>query len=100
MKGKGGDNLRNICTVTGAQVLPRGNKLFELKGTEKEVQHAELLMKRRVVCTLINLFCIRNCYTLVTEQLCKYGSSAKQQTVKTLLTPEALEFHGYCVQHL
>lgn len=48
VKGKGGDNLRNICTVTGAQVLPRGNKLFELKGTEKEVQHAELLMKRRV----------------------------------------------------
>lgn len=48
----------------------------------------------------INLFCIRNCYTLVTEQLCKYGSSAKQQTVKTLLTPEALEFHGNCVQHL
>ena len=51
VKGKGGDNLRNIYTVTGAQVFPRGNKLFELKGTEKEVQHAELLMKRRVVCT-------------------------------------------------
>ena len=51
VKGKGGDNLRNICTVTGAQVFPRGNKLFELKGTEKEVKHAELLMKGRVVCT-------------------------------------------------
>ena len=51
VKGEGGDNLRNICTVTGAQVFSQGNKLFELKGTEKEVQHAELLMKRRVVCT-------------------------------------------------
>ena len=47
--GKGGDNLRNISTLTGAQVLPRGNKL-ELRGSEEEVKQAELLLKRRVVC--------------------------------------------------
>ena len=47
--GKGGDNLRNISTLTGAQVLHRGNKL-ELRGSEKEVKQAELLLKRRVVC--------------------------------------------------
>ncbi|KAL9950375.1 hypothetical protein ACROYT_G042863 [Oculina patagonica] len=46
--GKGGDNLRNISTLTGAQVFHRGNKLYQLKGTEKGVKHAELLMKRRV----------------------------------------------------
>lgn len=48
--GKGGDNLRNISTLTGAQVFPRGNKLYELRGTEKGIKHAELLLKRRVVC--------------------------------------------------
>ena len=54
--GKGGDNLLNISTVTGAKVVPRGNKLYELKGTEKEVQHAELLLKRRVVCINLSVF--------------------------------------------
>ena len=48
--GKGGDNLRNISTLTGAQVFPRGNKLYELRGPDEGVKHAELLLKRRVVC--------------------------------------------------
>jgi len=48
--GKGGDNLLNISTLTGAQVFPRGNKL-ELRGPEEGVKHAELLLKRRVVCS-------------------------------------------------
>ena len=48
--GKGGDNLRTISTLTGAQVLPRGNNLYELRGSEKEVKKAELLLKRKVVC--------------------------------------------------
>lgn len=48
--GKGGDNLRNISTLTGAQVLLRGKNLYELRGSEKEVKQAELLLKRRVVC--------------------------------------------------
>ena len=48
--GKGGDNLQNISTLTGAQVLPRGKKQYELRGSEKEVKQAELLLKRRVVC--------------------------------------------------
>ena len=48
--GKGGDNLRTISTLTGAQVLPRGNNLYELRGSEKEVKNAELLLKRKVVC--------------------------------------------------
>ena len=56
VKGKGGDNLHNICTVTGAKVLSRGNNSFELKGKKKNVQHAELLMKRRVVCTHLIVF--------------------------------------------
>ena len=47
--GKGGDNLRNISTLTGAQVLRRGNNLYELRGSEKEVKNAELLLKRKVV---------------------------------------------------
>jgi len=46
--GKGGENLRNISTLTGAQVVPRRNKL-ELRGSAKGVKHAELLLKRRVV---------------------------------------------------
>ncbi|KAJ7323742.1 Far upstream element-binding protein 3 [Desmophyllum pertusum] len=46
--GKGGDNLKNISTLTGARVFSRGNQLYELRGTEKGVQHAELLLKRRV----------------------------------------------------
>ena len=50
MTGKGGDNLRNISTLTGAQVFHRGNKRYELRGSEKEVKQAELLLKRRVVC--------------------------------------------------
>ena len=49
--GKGGDNLRNISTLTGAKVFSRGNKQYELKGTAKGVKHAELLLKRRVVCS-------------------------------------------------
>jgi len=47
--GKGGENLRNISTLTGVQVVPRGNKL-ELRGSETGVKQAELLLKRRVVC--------------------------------------------------
>ena len=47
--GKGGDNLQNISTLTGAEVFHRGNKLYELRGSEKEVKQAELLLKRRVV---------------------------------------------------
>jgi len=46
--GKGGDNLRNISTLTGAQVFPRGNKRYELRGSEIGVKHAELLLKRKV----------------------------------------------------
>ena len=48
--GKGGDNLRNISSLTGAQVLPRGKKRYELRGSEKGVKQAELLLKRKVVC--------------------------------------------------
>ena len=64
--GKGGDNLRNIRTLTGVQVLPRGNRL-ELRGSEEEVERAELLLKLRVVCN--NLFITRKLLLLLFKQV-------------------------------
>ena len=61
--GKGGDNLRNISTLTGAQVLPRGKKHYELRGSEKGVKQAELLLKRKVVCkSVASLLLVKCCY--------------------------------------
>ena len=63
--GKGGDNLQNISTLTGAQVLPRGNKL-KLRGSETGVKQAELLLKLRVVCNRpLQLYITRKMFLLL-----------------------------------
>ena len=49
VSGPGGDNLRNVSTVTGAEVSALGGHQLYITGEKKRVQHAEYLLKNRVV---------------------------------------------------
>ena len=49
VNGPGGDNLRNISTLTGAEVTGNAAHGLYVTGAEKKVQHAEFLLKNRVV---------------------------------------------------
>ena len=48
VRGPGGDNLRNVSTLTGAEVRQREDQLY-VRGEKKEVQHAEYLLRTKVV---------------------------------------------------
>ena len=51
VNGPGGDNLRNVSTVSGAAVttaVDAGRKLY-VTGDNKKVQHAEYLLRSKVV---------------------------------------------------
>ena len=49
VRGPGGDNLRNVSTVTGAKVTQLGDQELYVRGEKKKVQHAEYLLRTRVV---------------------------------------------------
>ena len=50
VNGPGGDNLRNVSTVSGAEVtaVDAGRQLY-VTGDNKKVQHAEYLLRSKVV---------------------------------------------------
>lgn len=49
VRGPGGDNLHNVSTVTGAEVSSVGDHQLYVKGEKKKVQHAEYLLRTKVV---------------------------------------------------
>ena len=49
VRGPGGDNLRNVSTLTGAKVRQLGDQELYVRGEKKNVQHAEYLLRTRVV---------------------------------------------------
>ena len=53
VSGPGGDNLRSVSTVTGAEVTPGAGHRLYVTGANKKVQHAEYLLRSRVVSYLV-----------------------------------------------
>ena len=49
IKGPGGDNLRNVSTLTGAEVSQLGDQELYVRGEKKKVEHAEYLLRTKVV---------------------------------------------------
>jgi len=49
VRGRGGDNLRNVSTLTGAEVSQREDNQLYVRGDKKEVEHAEYLLRTKVV---------------------------------------------------
>ena len=49
VRGPGGDNLQNVSTLTGAQVSQVGDHQLYVTGEKKKVQHAEYLLRTKVV---------------------------------------------------
>ena len=49
VRGPGGDNLRNVSTLTGAEVSQREDHQLYVRGKKKEVEHAEYLLRTKVV---------------------------------------------------
>ncbi|XP_020632587.1 uncharacterized protein LOC110069400 [Orbicella faveolata] len=47
VRGPGGDNLRNVSTLTGAEVSQLENYELYVTGEKKKVQHAEYLLRTR-----------------------------------------------------
>ena len=47
--GKGGDNLRNISTQTGAKVVRKQGEVYIASGTEEQRQQAKVLIKIIIV---------------------------------------------------
>ena len=53
IRGPGGDNLRNVSTLTGAEVSQLGDQELYLRGEKKKVEHAEYLLRTKVVSCLL-----------------------------------------------
>lgn len=49
VSGPGGDNLRNVSTLTGTEVSRLGDHQLYVTGEKKRVQHAEYLLRSKVV---------------------------------------------------
>lgn len=49
IRGPGGDNLRNVSTLTGAEVSQLGDHELYVTGEKKKVEHAEYLLRTKVV---------------------------------------------------
>lgn len=49
VNGPGGDNLRSVSTITGAEVTRGVAHRFYVSGDKKKAQHAEFLLRRKVV---------------------------------------------------
>jgi len=48
VNGPGGDNLRSVSTITGAEVTRGVAHRFYVSGDKKKAQHAEFLLRRKV----------------------------------------------------
>ena len=60
--GKGGDNLRNISTQTGAKVVRKQGEVYIASGTEQQRQQAKVLIK--IIIVSIHQYGIYFCCTL------------------------------------
>ena len=47
--GKGGDNLREIVTLTGARVIHKGGEVYITDGTEEQKEQAKVHIKSKIV---------------------------------------------------
>ena len=54
VSGPGGDNLRSVSTVTGAEVRPGAGDMLYVTGDKEKVKHAEFLLRRRVVSWIVH----------------------------------------------
>ena len=57
--GKGGDNLREISTLTGAKVIRKGGEVYVTGGTQEQREQAKVHIKVKIVSrsiTFISLF--------------------------------------------
>lgn len=55
VNGPGGDNLRNVSTVTGTQVTAGAGHRLYVRGQDKNVQHAEFLLRNRVASSRVRV---------------------------------------------
>ena len=49
VNGPGGDNLRSVSTLTGAEVTRGASHTLHVTGAKKKVEHAEFLLRNKVV---------------------------------------------------
>ena len=47
--GKGGDNLKEIITLTGARVIRKGGEVYITDGTEEQREQAKVHINRKIV---------------------------------------------------
>lgn len=52
VNGPWGDNLRSVSTLTGAEVMRGAAHSLYVAGTQDKVQHAEYLLRNKVVSTV------------------------------------------------
>lgn len=53
VSGPGGDNLRSVSTLTGAEVTGDAGRKLVVRGGKKRVQHAEYLLRSKVASTRV-----------------------------------------------
>ena len=66
VSGPRGDNLRSVSTLTGAEVSQLGGQQLYVTGTKKRVQHAEFLLRNKVVSFTHALFFLIKVKSLIT----------------------------------
>ena len=49
VNGPGGDNLRSVSTITGAEVTHGASHTLHVTGAKKKIEHAEFLLRNKVV---------------------------------------------------
>ena len=54
--GKGGDNLSDISTVTGAKVIRKGGEIYIVSGTKEKRQRAKVHIRIIIVSNQYHLF--------------------------------------------
>lgn len=58
--GKGGDNLRDISTQTGAKVTRKDGEVYIASGTEQQRQHAKLYISTIIVSSFLHRIFIKS----------------------------------------
>lgn len=58
--GKGGDNLRDISTQTGAKVTRKDGEVYIASGTEKQRQQAKLYISTIIVSSFLHRIFIKS----------------------------------------
>lgn len=58
--GKGGDNLRDISTQTGAKVTRKDGEVYIASGTEQQQQQAKLYISTIIVSSFLHRIFIKS----------------------------------------